>query len=79
MFDPEASGTISAKTHHHKVDRSIFEGFEVKGLPSHVVVNGRVQYAKGSLDVETPFSLRKPCPAALLWRRARTARLETKA
>jgi dihydropyrimidinase len=52
VFDPEATGTISAKTHHHKVDRSIFEGFEVRGKASHVVVNGRVQYDKGNLKVE---------------------------
>jgi dihydropyrimidinase len=52
VFDPEASGTISAKTHHHKVDRSIFEGFKVQGKASHVVVNGRVQYDKGDLKVE---------------------------
>jgi len=52
VFDPEATGTISAKTHHHKVDRSIFEGFKVQGLASHVVVNGRVQFDKGNLKVE---------------------------
>jgi dihydropyrimidinase len=52
VFDPEATGTISAKTHHHKVDRSIFEGFELRGKASHVVVNGRVQYDKGNLKVE---------------------------
>ncbi len=52
VFDPEATGTISAATHHHKVDRNIFEGFAVKGLASHVVCNGRVQYKNGKLDVE---------------------------
>ena len=48
----EATSTISAKTHRHRCDRSIFEGFKVKGLPSHVVVNGRIQYADGDLKVE---------------------------
>ncbi len=52
VFDPEATGTISAKTHHHKVDRNIFEGFPLKGLASKVVVNGRIQYADGDLKVE---------------------------
>ncbi|MEE9126662.1 MAG: amidohydrolase family protein, partial [Planctomycetota bacterium] len=52
VFDPEATSTISAKTHRHRCDRSIFEGFKVKGLPSHVVVNGRIQYADGDLKVE---------------------------
>ena len=52
VWDPEATATISAKTHRHRCDRSIFEGFEVKGLPSHVVCGGRVQYADGDLKVE---------------------------
>jgi dihydropyrimidinase len=52
VWDPEATATISAKTHHHHVDRSIFEGFKLKGVPSTVVVNGRVQYENGDLKVE---------------------------
>lgn len=52
VWDPEATATISAKTHHHHVDRSIFEGFKLKGVPSSVVVNGRVQYQNGDLKVE---------------------------
>jgi dihydropyrimidinase len=51
VWDPEASGTISVKTHHHKVDRNIFEGFATKGAPSTVVVNGQVQYQDGDLRV----------------------------
>lgn len=52
IFDPAATQTISAKTHHHRCDRSIFEGFEVKGRASHVIVNGRVQFKDGKLDVQ---------------------------
>jgi dihydropyrimidinase len=52
VFDPAATHTISAKTHHHRCDRSIFEGFEVKGRASHVIVNGRVQWKDGKLDVQ---------------------------
>jgi dihydropyrimidinase len=52
VFDPTATTTISAKTHHHRCDRNIFEGFEVKGRPSHVIVNGRVQFENGKLDVQ---------------------------
>ena len=52
VFDPNASGTISAETHRHRCDRSIFEGFPVQGLPSHVVVAGRVQFEDGDLKVE---------------------------
>jgi dihydropyrimidinase len=52
VWDPAATGRISAKTHHHKVDRSIFEGFETRGACSSVIVNGRVQYSAGDLKVE---------------------------
>jgi dihydropyrimidinase len=52
VYDPTYSGTRSAKTHHSRSDRNIFEGFRVKGRPTHVIVNGRVQYADGKLRVE---------------------------
>ena len=52
IYDPAATGTRSAKTHHSKADRSIFEGFKVKGAPSKVIVNGRVQAEGGKLKVE---------------------------
>jgi dihydropyrimidinase len=52
VFDPEKTGTISAKTHHHRCDRSIFEGFAVRGMPTFVVANGRVQFEDGDLRVE---------------------------
>ena len=51
VFDPKATSVISAKNHHHRVDRNIFEGFELKGMPSHVVTAGRVSFKDGSLDV----------------------------
>jgi dihydropyrimidinase len=53
VWDPEASGVISAATHHHRCDRNIFEGFETKGTASTVIVNGRVQARDGKLDVTT--------------------------
>ena len=40
IWDPEATGSISAATHHHRVDTNIFEGFKTKGAPSSVIVNG---------------------------------------
>jgi dihydropyrimidinase len=52
IYDTAATGTRSARTHHSKCDRSIFEGFKVKGKPTHVVVNGRVQFEDGKLMVE---------------------------
>jgi dihydropyrimidinase len=52
VYDPTTTGTRSAKTHHSRCDRSIFEGFKVRGKPTHVIVNGRLRYADGKLDVE---------------------------
>ncbi len=52
VYDPTARRTISAKTHHHRCDRNIFEGFEVHGEATHVIANGRVQYKDGKLDVK---------------------------
>jgi dihydropyrimidinase len=52
VWDPEASKTISAKTHHQKVDSNIFEGMTVKGCASHTISNGKVVYANGELRVE---------------------------
>jgi dihydropyrimidinase len=52
VWDPEATKTISAKTHHQKVDYNIFEGMTVKGGASHTISQGNVVYADGKLDVE---------------------------
>ncbi len=52
LYDPTSEGVRSAKTHHSKCDRNIFEGFKVRGKPTHVVVNGRVQFRDGKLEVE---------------------------
>ena len=52
VWDPRATRTISAKTHHQKIDFNIFEGMTVQGVPSHTVSRGRVCWADGKLDVE---------------------------
>jgi dihydropyrimidinase len=52
VWDPEATKTISAKTHHQKVDFNIFEGMTVKGCASHTISNGNLVYAHGQLNVE---------------------------
>jgi dihydropyrimidinase len=52
VWDPEGTRVISAKTHFHKNDRSIFEGFEVRGVPVAVVANGRIVYRNGDLRCE---------------------------
>ena len=52
VWDPEATKTISAKTHFQNVDYNIFEGMTVKGCASHTISQGKVVYADGKLDVE---------------------------
>ena len=42
IFDPDRKHTISAKTHHMRVDYSMFEGIEVTGMPCAVLSRGRV-------------------------------------
>ena len=42
IFDPKRKHTISAKTHHMRVDYSMFEGIEVTGMPDVVLSRGRV-------------------------------------
>jgi dihydropyrimidinase len=52
VWDPAASKTISAKTHHQKIDFNIFEGMTVKGCASHTVSGGKLVYKQGDLRVE---------------------------
>jgi len=52
VWDPAATKTISAKTHHQNVDYNIFEGMTVTGCASHTISRGKVVYAHGELDVE---------------------------
>ncbi|MCP4008137.1 MAG: amidohydrolase family protein, partial [Proteobacteria bacterium] len=52
VWDPQASKTISKKTHHQSIDYNIFEGMQVKGCASHTLSAGKVVYANGELNVE---------------------------
>jgi dihydropyrimidinase len=42
IFDPNRKHTISGKTHHMRVDYSMFEGIEVTGMPQTVLSRGKV-------------------------------------
>jgi len=42
VFDPKRKHTISAKTHHMRVDYSMFEGITVTGMPDVVISRGRI-------------------------------------
>ena len=52
VWDPKGTRTISAKTHHQKVDFNIFEGLTCKGVPSHTLSQGKLLWADGKLDVK---------------------------
>lgn len=52
VWDPQATKTISAKTHHQQVDFNIFEGMAVLGLPSHTLSQGKLTYVQGELRAE---------------------------
>ncbi len=41
LFDPDQEQVISARTHHMRVDYSMFEGIRVKGVPRQVFSRGR--------------------------------------
>ncbi len=47
IWDPNAEHIISAKTHHMRVDYSMFEGFKVKGNAETVLSRGEVIIDKG--------------------------------
>jgi len=64
VWDPEAELTISAQTHHMRVDYSMFEGFEVKG-------NARQVISRGEVVVEGGKFLGKPGRGKYLRRAAR--------
>ncbi len=49
VWDPAASRTISAKTHHQNVDFNVFEGRTVTGLARSTIANGKLVWHEGSL------------------------------
>jgi dihydropyrimidinase len=64
VWDPHAEHVISARTHHMRVDYSMFEGFRVKG-------NARQVFSRGELIVEQGKFLGKPGRGNYLRRAAR--------
>jgi len=47
VYDTDFRGTISAAAQHTNNDYNGFEGFAIKGRPSHVTVRGKVQVRDG--------------------------------
>uniref|UniRef100_A0AC34QB84 Amidohydrolase-related domain-containing protein n=1 Tax=Panagrolaimus sp. JU765 TaxID=591449 RepID=A0AC34QB84_9BILA len=52
IWDPQATKTISAKTHKQAVDYNIFEGMKVRGLAQYTISRGKVVYENSKLDVK---------------------------
>ena len=48
IFDPNREATISAATHHMRVDYSAYEGFKVRGVVESVLSRGKVVIRDGS-------------------------------
>ncbi|NOY77833.1 MAG: dihydropyrimidinase [Calditrichaeota bacterium] len=49
LWNPEGEDVISAKTHHHHCDSTVYEGFKIQGKPEFVLANGRVVVADGEV------------------------------
>src|SRR5271157_129693 len=64
IWDSNALHTLSAKTHHMRVDYSMFEGFEIKG-------NARTVISRGEVIVDQGQFLGKPGRGQYLKRAAR--------
>ena len=47
LWDANKEETISAKSHHMRVDYSMFEGIKIKGAPRQVLIGGRVVIDNG--------------------------------
>jgi dihydropyrimidinase len=55
VWDPSATATLSAASHHHRCDRSIYEGMPVLGGVSAVALRGRVVFRDGRFEVEEGY------------------------
>jgi dihydropyrimidinase len=62
VWDPNARRTISAKTHHQKVDYNIFEGMTVTGVATHTISQGNLVWADGKLDARKGAGRHIPRP-----------------
>jgi len=52
VWDPKATRTISAKTHHQNGDFNVFEGMQVTGNAAVTLCRGKVLWQNGSLQAE---------------------------
>jgi dihydropyrimidinase len=52
IFDPNASRTISFKTHHQAMDFNLYEGMTVTGIARNTISQGKVVWDGKDLQVE---------------------------
>ncbi|WP_046901756.1 dihydropyrimidinase [Gluconobacter oxydans] len=52
LWDPSASRTISAATHHQNVDYNIYEGMSVTGVAKKTISQSRILWDDGTLRAE---------------------------
>lgn len=52
LWDTQLEDVISAATHHHHCDTSIYEGLLIKGKPRIVITDGKVAFREGSFSVD---------------------------
>ena len=50
VWDPEATGTVRADAFASRADHTIYEGWEMRGLPRHTISRGEVIVADGELQ-----------------------------
>jgi dihydropyrimidinase len=62
VWDPTASKSISARTHHMNLDVNVFEGMQVTGLPAVTISQGKVVWRNGELMVERGAGRNIPRP-----------------
>ncbi|PIE20085.1 MAG: dihydropyrimidinase [Proteobacteria bacterium] len=49
IWDPKASKTLSAKTHHSNIDFNVYEGMEVTGLARTTLTRGHIAWHDGDV------------------------------
>lgn len=55
VWDPAKTRTLSAKTHHQKIDFNIYEGMVTVGNPAITLTRGRIQWENDQLHTERGF------------------------
>ena len=49
VWNPEKTRTVSAKTHHQKIDFNVFEGMELRGANTVTISQGKIVYKDGAV------------------------------